>query len=130
VAAAQHITGGKVAAIGIVNANAVKIVVVAIAVDQHNGDLRRFHLLIKLVGVHADHNNAVKVAFLRECQVTFIDIGGRNNYVVALPARIIFNAAHNFTVKAVLQHQAAAGLGLWHHDADQLGIAAGQAACA
>lgn len=112
--------GSQITSIGIINSYAMVIMIVTIAVNQYNGDLCFLHLTVKVIWVHTDNNNPVKVPFFSQSQVAFIYICGRNNHMIATLSCMILNAANDFTVKIILQHQLAAGLGLWNDNSNQL----------
>ena len=122
VAIFQHIPGGKVTAVSVINTDIVIIVIVAVAVDQDNRDLRFLHFLIEFVRVHTDHDDAIQVSLLGQRQIAFIGIRRGNQNVIALLAGIVFDTAQNLTVKAVLKHQPVTGFCLRNHNANQLGI--------
>ena len=118
----QHIAGGKIASVSIINADVVIIMVIAVAINQDNGNLGFLHLLIKIIGVHTNDNNAIQIAFFCKGQVALVGIRCGNQNVVSLLPGVILNAAKDFTIKAVLEHQAVARFCLGNHNADQLGI--------
>ena len=116
----NHMIGSQITSIGIINSYAMVIMIVTIAVNQYNGDLCFLHLTVKVIWVHTDNNNPVKVPFFSQSQVAFIYICGRNNHMIAMLSCVILNAANDFTVKIILQHQFAAGLSLWNDNSNQL----------
>ena len=116
----NHMIGSQITSIGIINSYAMVIVIVTVAVNQYNGDLCFLHLTVKVIRVHTDNNNSVKVSLFSQSQVAFIYICGRNNHMIAMLSCVILNAANDFTVKIILQHQFAAGLGLWNDNSNQL----------
>ena len=103
--------------------------VAAVAVDQDNRNLRFFHLLVKLVRIHTDYNDSIQIALLGQRQIAFICVRCRNQNMIAAQTGIVFNAAENFTIKTVLEHQTLAGLRLRNNDANEFGIPHRQAAC-
>ena len=107
----NHMIGSQITSIGIINSYAMVIMIVTVAVNQYNGDLCFLHLTVKVIRVHTDNNNPVKVSLFSQSQVAFIYICGRNNHMIAMLSCVILNAANDFTVKIILQHQFAAGAG-------------------
>ena len=124
-AAFQQVAGGQVAAVSVVDAHVVVIVVVAVAVDQDDRDLGLFHLAVKFIGVHADDDDAVQIALLRQGQVALAHVGGRDDDVVTVLPGVQLDAAQDLAVKIVLEHEPAARLGLGDHDPDEPGAALG-----
>ena len=103
--------------------------VAAVAIDQDDRNLRLFHLLVKFVRIHTDYNDSIQIPLLGQRQIAFICVRCRNQNMIAAQTCVIFNAAENFTVKTVLEHQTLAGLRLWNNDANEFGIPHRQAAC-
>ena len=114
----------EVAAVGVVYADVVVVVVVAVAVDEHYGYLALLHLLVKLVGVHAYDDYPVEVALLRERQVALVRVRGGDEDMVAALAGAELDAAEYLAVKLVLEHEPPLALGLGHDDAYELAVVA------
>ena len=68
--------GSQITSIGIINSYAMVIMIVTVAVNQYNGDLCFLHLTVKVIRVHTDNNNSVKVSLFSQSQVAFIYIRG------------------------------------------------------
>ena len=83
--------------------------VAAVAIDQDDRNLRLFHLLVKFVRIHTDYNDSIQIALLGQRQIAFICVRCRNQNMIAAQTGIVFNAAENFTIKTVLEHQTLAG---------------------
>ena len=119
----QHIAGCQIAAVGIVDTDIVVIMVVAVAVNQHDGNLRFLHLLIEVVGVHANDDDAIQIALLSKGQITLVCVSCGNQNVIPLLASIILDASQDLAVEAILEHQPVTGFCLGDNHADQLGVA-------
>ena len=125
----QHMPCGQIAAIGVVDPNIMVVMVITIAVNQDNGNLCFFHLLVECVGIHADDNDAIQVPLLSQGEIALVRVCCGNENVVALLAGIVLDAAQYFTVEAVLEHQTFAGFRLRNNDANQLGIPHAEPPC-
>lgn len=123
-AALKDVLRGEIAAVGVVDAHIVVVVVVAVAVDEHDGYLALLHLLIELVRVHADDDDAVQVALLGQGEIALVRVRGGDEHVEAALPGAELDAAEDLAVKLVLEHQPALALRLRHDDADELAVVA------
>ena len=114
--------GGEIAAIGIIDPYIMVVIIVAITVNEHDGDLALLHLLIEAVRVHPNDNDPIQIPLLGQGQIALVGIGSRDEDMVTILARVVLDAAQHFAVKAILKHQPVSRLRLGNDHPDELGV--------
>ncbi|MPM46566.1 hypothetical protein SDC9_93270 [bioreactor metagenome] len=114
----------KIAALTVVRADAVEhVILVAVAVHQHHGNLRLAVLGDVGRRVHANDNDAVERAVFGNADVAFLGVDPGDEDMEGCLARFVLHHAQKIAVKRVAEHEVLAGFRLRNHHADELGSA-------
>ena len=124
----DQVAGRQLRALPILDADGVEVVVLHIAVHQHDGHADLLELVQVPARIGADEYDAVQPAIPRDAQIALVLLGAGQQQVIAVLSRHVFDGGQQIAVKGVGEHELLARFGLGNQHADEVAPPAGQAA--